>query len=68
MNHQDERINVWVGMSHIVVYWLGDSMYTAAFTKLEYAEQEIERLRKDPDFSAYELYETKAIKCEDFRD
>ena len=43
-------------------------MHTAAFTKLEYAEQEIERLRKDPDFSAYELYETKAIRCEDIHD
>lgn len=65
MDNQDEAIHLWVGMSHILVYWLGNNMHTSAFTKLEHAEQEIEKLRENPEFSAYELYGTNLIKQED---
>ncbi|MFV2028650.1 hypothetical protein [Neisseria sp. S1] len=68
MDNQDEAISLWVGMNYVLVYWRGDNMYTSAFTKLEFAEQEIEKLRENPEFSAYELYEAKLIRQEDLHE
>ncbi len=32
---KQQPISIWLGMSHIVVYWIDDAMYTEAFTKLD---------------------------------
>ena len=31
---KQQPVSIWLGMSHIVVYWIDDAMYTEAFTKL----------------------------------
>ena len=59
------RLNGGVQMSHIVVYWIDDAMYTEAFTKLEYAEKRIEEIKDTQGYSAYELYATKLLRVEE---
>ena len=40
-------------------------MYTAGFTKLEYAEKRIEEIKDTQGYSAYELYATKLLRVEE---
>ena len=62
---KQQPISIWLGMSHIVVYWIDDAMYTEAFTKLEYAEKRIEEIKDTQGYSAYELYATKLLRVEE---
>lgn len=69
IEQDDAPVVIWLGMKYFLIYWLKDgSDRHHFFTREEDVWDTIEKLKKNPDLAAFELYEAELNKRWDAHD